>query len=78
MSAQALHLPVAAYPLSGLLAPLHRLRESLAIRVGPVRDLEKLSDHLLHDIGVDPRAVRDPARKATDNLYLLGQGFRRL
>lgn len=34
-------------------------------------ELSRLSDHLLRDIGVDPRNVRLPAEEAAANLELL-------
>ncbi|MFC3074288.1 hypothetical protein [Shinella pollutisoli] len=67
-----------AFPSGGLLSALRRLWEERTIRVDPVKDLDKLSDHLLADIGVDPRAVHDPMRDEADRLHLMRHGFSRL
>lgn len=77
MSAQAISSMVVVHS-PDLLSPFRRLCERLTSNVGPVNDLEKLSEHLLVDIGVDPRTVRDEARMASDRLYLLERGFSRL
>jgi len=56
--------------------PLRRFWGELTGRSALPKDIEKLSKHLLVDIGVDPRAVSDPARTAADRLQLLERGWR--
>ncbi len=43
----------------------------------PVEELQKLSDHLLVDIGVDPRDIARPAHEEAVRLELLDRGWHR-
>jgi hypothetical protein len=68
---------IAALPSDEPSHPLRRLWEELTGRTSVPKDVEKLSEHLLIDIGVDPRAVSHPAREAADTLQLLERGWQR-
>jgi hypothetical protein len=74
MSAHALRFGP-AFHLEGFLRPLSRLCGAVARQSILSKDLDKLSDHLLVDIGVDPRAVSHSARDAADALQLLQCGW---
>lgn len=65
-----------AFRAKGFHQYLTRLLEHLSRRSALSRDIGKLSDHLLVDIGVDPRAVSNPGRHAADTLQLLECGWR--
>jgi hypothetical protein len=64
------------FQVHGLSRHLHGLWEKLTRRAALSRDIEKLSDHLLVDIGVDPRAVTHTGRDAADALQLIECGWR--
>jgi hypothetical protein len=66
-----------AFHAGGLSIPIRLLWEELTGRPALPKDVEKLSDHLLVDIGVDPRFVSDSARNAADRLQLLERGWQR-
>lgn len=68
---------ITAFPSGEPSRPLLRLWKEFTGRSALPRDVEKLSDHLLVDIGVDPRAVSYPAREAADGLQLLERGWQR-
>lgn len=65
-----------AFQVQGLSQPLRALWRKFTRRSALSRDIEKLSDHLLADIGVDPRAVTHSGRDAADTLQLIECGWR--
>ncbi|TAN12499.1 MAG: hypothetical protein EPN45_05205 [Rhizobiaceae bacterium] len=65
-----------AFQLQGLSHTLRAMGRIFTRRSALSRDIEKLSDHLLVDIGVDPRAVSHSGRDAADALQLIECGWR--
>lgn len=61
---------------AGLRLRLARLLGTGAPR-SPADELQKLSEHLLVDIGVDPRDIARPAHEETVRLELLERGWHR-
>jgi hypothetical protein len=68
---------IAALPSGELSHPLRRVWEELTGRTSVPKDVEKLSEHLLIDIGLDPRVLSDSGRNAADRLQLLERGWQR-
>lgn len=74
MSAHAAR-PAPLFEFRGSPHRLHALWSALVKPARLRRDMAKLSNHLLLDIGVDPRKVVRPAREAADRLSLLERGW---
>ncbi|WP_315926185.1 hypothetical protein [Mesorhizobium sp. SP-1A] len=67
--------PVRPAPASDLWAFFRRLLAPRAPRGLPQESLLELPDHILIDIGVDPRDVARPAEQQADRLGLLDRGW---